>query len=392
MSFSADIDDDHDPATNPTAMTPVPVVRFSVAGDPGGILHTRVVLAAEVLPTDARQNPATTEVTFELWNPQTGAHLVRTATADAWGAAQAPFDIPQDQMAGRFSYRATAPGYGLTPTRTFRVGTTTYAYSMQVGDLEVRARGTPGRLMVDLKSPALIGSGPFDAQVLLVALHPSPNSTKPTRELLPVVIAKRLDDHHAHAEIFVDRGDYLVSGVVVNGQEQHQSVGALAHVAAAPAPPIAGQVEVLPSQDGATSLVQYRTASGDAALIRRGLNELTTLPTAETTPPVFQETTRLGAFKWETDTYTTTVQTLTTDGHKVAVLSGFHYDPLTRRYDITVTSHHTQPIDDKLTVEALGPNGVVVFTVTTPVHFSPTRRLPTSSRCRRTAARSWASM
>ena len=119
-----------------------------------------------------------------------------------------------------------------------------------------------------------------------------------------------------------------------------------------------------------TALVHYRTPQGDAALLRHAVTDLATLPTAET-PPVFQETTRLGAFRWHTDTYSTTVQTLTTDGHKTAVLSNFHYDPLTRRYDVTITSHHEQPIDDKLTVEALGPHGVMIYTITTPVHFLP---------------------
>ena len=175
LNFSADIDLDGDDVTNPSATTPVPVVRYAVTRELESILHTRIALAVEVTPNATTQNPANTLVTFEVWNPQTGVRWTRTAAADAWGAAQAMIDIAEDQMAGRFSYHASAPGYGTTTTRTFSISPTTYAYDMHLGDVKLQTTTAPnGQLQVDLESQAVIGTSELATQLMLVALIPAP--------------------------------------------------------------------------------------------------------------------------------------------------------------------------------------------------------------------------
>lgn len=59
------------------------------------------------------------------------------------------------------------------------------------------------------------------------------------------------------------------------------------------------------------------------------------------------------------------------DVKKRVALSGFRYDPMARTYELQITSLLDHPVDDRLTVEVLGPNGVVIWEQETPILLDP---------------------
>ena len=92
---------------------------------------------------------------------------------------------------------------------------------------------------------------------------------------------------------------------------------------------------------------------------------------APSTPSIFQERTRVGPFEWRTQVYSTTIETIFDDGKKLVTLDGFSYDPIARSYDIKIESLMAEPVEDKLTVEVYGPNGVVIYEETVPIWLDP---------------------
>ncbi|MBI3941701.1 MAG: hypothetical protein HY326_01700, partial [Chloroflexi bacterium] len=121
LRYPVEVDQDGDAATNPNMAAPVPVVYIQSAAEQDSGFYTEVTLAVEVLPTDAKLNPAGVQVEFKLRHQASGTEAVRLARTDAWGAAFVKFELIQD---GQYSYQAQAYGFGQTPTRTFSIDAT----------------------------------------------------------------------------------------------------------------------------------------------------------------------------------------------------------------------------------------------------------------------------
>ncbi len=371
LRFSPAVDTDLDPSTNPLATTALPVLR--VGGDGQDVRYTQLDLAVEVAPDSAQQNPAGTPVTFHLWNASRQVDLERHAIADAWGAAGVHFVLDDLHLSGPFFYSANAPGFGQTEVRTFDVDVNRIGHDTQLGAASLTTHFEPdGRLVVDVASTVAIDEG-LDA-VQLTALHLIPTgAAEPDKELLPPLVARRLDAFHARAEIYLDPGYYLLNATVLSGHVEASSQPAFVQATQQVAPPIA-QIEQIGnvSDDLTTALVQYRTPDGYVALLTRRLADL---PTAAAAPPpsapVFVQSERSGPFSWRTVTYTSTVQVQADDQKKHVVVDGFAYDPLARRYDIRIESLMPQAVEDKLTVQVLGPHGVVIYEETAPILLDP---------------------
>ncbi|HSD84318.1 MAG TPA: hypothetical protein VLG46_10680, partial [Anaerolineae bacterium] len=375
LHFSSAIDGDGDPATNPIEPFPVPVSRAGAADGSDFVRYAEINLAVEVQPDRTTQNPAGVNVQFHIWNDSRKVDLVRSARSDAWGAAFVQIMFDDLHLDGTFHYEISAPGYVSAPARTFHFDQNTYAYQTQFGAARLASRlEADGRLVLDIESDAVIDDTPTAVQLVgmrLVVTSTTP--TEPQREMLPLLVARRLDDYHARAELYLDAGDYSIMATVLSGKIETYSKPILLHIDHVTPPPIASVESVSdPDEKGETLLAQYRTPDGNVALLRQPLEALSAVPPAP--PPTsrtFNLTTRLGPFRWRTDTYTLKTETISDDGLKIATLEGFDYDPIARSYDLSIQSLHDKPIDDRLTVQVLGPNGVVIYTETAPVTLKP---------------------
>ncbi|CAG0937751.1 hypothetical protein TFLX_06705 [Thermoflexales bacterium] len=375
LHFSPAIDGDGDPATNPSEPLPVPVSRVGAADAGDFVRYATIDLAAEVRPDRATQNPAGVNVQFHIWNDSRKVDIVRSARSDAWGAAFVQIMFDDLHLDGTFYYEISAPGYTSAPVRTFRFDQNTYTYQVQFGAARLTSQvEADGRLVLNIESDAVIDDTPAAVQLVGVRLVvTSTTPTEPQREMLPLLVARRLDDHHARAELYLDAGDYSIMATVLSGKIEAYSKPILIHIDRVTPPPIASVESVSdPDEAGQTLLAQYRTPDGDVALLRQPLAALSAIPPEP--PPAsrtFNLTTRLGPFRWRTDTYTLKTETVSDDGLKIATLEGFDYDPIARSYDLSIQSLHEKPIDDRLTVQVLGPHGVVIYTETAPVSLKP---------------------
>ena len=209
LRFSPDIDADGDPATNPTALTPVPVGRVLATSQGDAVKYALVALAVEVVPQIAARNPAGAIVEFHLSNAGTGAELLAAARTDAWGAAAAEFLLDETHLAGRFTYFASAAGYGRTAERSFTIASDSYSADLQLGAAQVRAAVEPdGRLAVEVRSDLPIDDA--DDAVQLLALRLVATSTVPSApalDALPPLVMPRGDAQHAAAGFYLDPGD-----------------------------------------------------------------------------------------------------------------------------------------------------------------------------------------
>lgn len=371
LRFSPEVDADQDAATNPQAAVPLPVLR--IGGEGQEVRYAELDLAVEVMPDAAQHNPADTPVTFHLWNASRQVDLERRTTADAWGAAGVHIVLDDLHLNGPFFYRASAPGFGQTDTRSFAVDVDRIGHDTQLGTVVLATGFEPdGRLVVDVTSPVAIDDTLDAVTLTLLRLIPTGNS-EPDKELLPPLVARRLDARHARAEVYLDPGFYLVTAHVQSSALEATSMPAFVQVTQVTAPPVARIEQVANlSEDLTSALVQYRTPEGHVALLTRALSDL---PTAAAEPPssspVFVQTERTGPFAWRTVTYTTTVQVQTDDRKKRVVVDGFAYDPLTRRYDIRIESLMPDAVEDTLTVQVLGPHGVVIYEETVPILLDP---------------------
>ena len=299
-----------------------------------------IALAAEVVPDNKEQNPAGAMVEFRLWDAGGLVSLTQRARADAWGAVSAQFFLDDLHLAGQFHYSARADGYGEAPRRTFAFDQNSYSSDVQLGAASLTAQvEDDGRLVLDVQSDHVIDDSLLAVQLTAVRLIPTPSGA-PDKVLLPPLAARRLDDHHARAEIYLDAGDYLLSASAASGVVEARSEPRLVHVERVVAPSIA-TVEQFGdlSDDGESIAVQYRTPDGDLALLQRAVADLPPAPETST-PPLFQERTRVGPFQWRTQVYSTTVETIFDDGKKNVTLDGFSYDPIARTYDIKIEFAH----------------------------------------------------
>lgn len=384
IRFSPTVDQDPHPSSNPAATVGVPVGRFGTPQNPNVALFSTVTLAVEIQPTNPNQNPAGTPVTFRVWQENSDFRLEKTARSDAWGAAAIEAGFDPAHLSGRFFYQATAPGFGQTAVRSFTFDQTQFASDLQTGVLHLSHQvEESGRITFDITSDRPLSDNPLAVELLLTRLIPvTIEPGRPQTKLMPPIIARRLDAHHAQAQLYLaDGGDYLVTASAKlvgesNGFSHWQPTGQsqpyFLKLGPISPPPVA-IVEALADPQQTNWQVQYRTPDGDLAFARLPLANLPPPTEEEALPTLFQETNRVGPFEWQTHTYTTSVQVLTDDGNKVVLLKDFHYDPIARTYDLEVQSRLDQAIDDKMTIEILGPNGVVIYQETLPIYLDPAR-------------------
>jgi len=373
LRFSPAVDADDSAASNPSAAAPVMRIGPAGAADPAlDVRYAVVALAVEVMPDDATRNPAGVMVEFRLWDDAGTVDLTQRARADAWGAASAEFLLDDLHLAGQFHYSASAAGYRAAPPRAFVFDQQAYSQDVQLGAARLTtAIEADGRLVVDVESDVAIDDSLLAVQLTAVRLIPTP-SGEPDKTLLPPLVARRLDDRHARAEIYLEAGDYLISASAASGKIEARSQPALVQIVHVDPPPVAAVEDFFDvSDDGETALVQYRTSDGDVALLPRTLADLPAEAEQPAAPPVFQQQTRVGPFQWRSQVYSTTVETVVDDGKKLVTLDGFSYDPIARTYDIKIESLMDEAVEDKLTVQVFGPNRVVIWEETVPIWLDP---------------------
>ena len=331
------------------------------------------------MPADAAQNPAGTPVTLRLWNNAAGSgkvDLAREVRADAWGAAFTDFLIDDLHLLANtpYYYQASAPGFGSTEVRSFTFDLNRFSSDMQVGAAHLQTRvETDGRVIVDITSDLPIAETLHAAEIMAVRITPTADPAQPQRDVLPPLLAQRLDDHHARAEIYLEAGHYALLAQVRSGTRAAHSLPVMIAIDRVTPPPVTAVENILSIEpDGRSGLVQYRTPDGDVALLHRALNNL---PAIQPPPAAsrFTQVTRLSAFKLLKEDYQIDVNVIADDKKKLVTVDGFHYDPIERRYDIAIQSLMEQAVDDKLTVQVFGPNQVVIYEETVPIRLQPDR-------------------
>jgi hypothetical protein len=302
-------------------------------------------------------------VTFRLWNEQGDVEMVREARADAWGAAFSEFALDDLHLDGRFYYSASAPGFGVTEQRAFTFDQEQFLSDTQLGAARLTTTvEADGRLVAMIESDAPVDDSP--TAVALTAVRLTENGEGGLdKELMPTLFARRLDDSHARAEIYLDPGDYYLSASVTSGRIVAESVPVVVNIENVIAPPIAAVEQVgAVSADLSHATLLYRTPDGDAALMTRSVSELNEAnaepPSAM--PAIFEQSTRIGPYQYRTDIYQMTLDVTTDDGNKRARLSDFAYDPMARTYEIEIQSLLDEAIEDTITVQVYGPNKVVI--------------------------------
>ncbi|MCB0239024.1 MAG: hypothetical protein KDH08_10335, partial [Anaerolineae bacterium] len=111
--------------------------------------------------------------------------------------------------------------------RTFSFDQASYASDVWLGAARLTSLvETDGRLVVDVESDRVIDDSLLAVQLTAVRLLPT-DSGVPDKTLLPALAARRLDDHHARAEIYLEAGDYLLSATAASGIVEARSQPAL---------------------------------------------------------------------------------------------------------------------------------------------------------------------
>ena len=91
----------------------------------------------------------------------------------------------------------------------------------------------------------------------------------------------------------------------------------------------------------------------------------------EDRPTVFQQIVRTKAFGYRTIVHMPKLAQVGGDGKKTVTIEGMRYDPISRSYDIEVRSLMTKTVEDKVTLQALGPNNVVIYEQEMPITLDP---------------------
>jgi hypothetical protein len=356
---------DADPTTNPTEQQPVPVVRIASPKSAQAIHIAEITLGVEVTPHHADQNPAGTVVTFRLWNANRSVDLAEQVAADAWGAAVARFSTV---TTGPYFYQASTVTFGQTPIRSFRIDPAQTFAELQLEAAQLTTHITEeGQLVAEVASSFGVENAPTAIELIIMRQTPPTHAgERPQLAFLPSHYGRRIDATHGQVAAWLEPGDYLVQAKAVNGKirafTSPQQVQIPENAAARLAALRAAQTTTEPSGIGADGLVYRQLANRQPASSdadgERG---------ADTTKSTLVQTWREGAFRWRTTTYSTTLETIVDDGKKRVTLDDFAYDPVARRYTIGIQSLMTTTVQDKVTVEVLGPNGVVIYEETAPI-------------------------
>ncbi len=366
LLFAPVLDSDGDPATNPVAGTPVPVIRFVEAV--GGM----IVLAAQLEGTGATYSLRRVPVTFRVWN-KAGVVSEQTLASDVWGAAQADVRIATPD--GEYHYQVSAPGFGTSETRTFRFDPAHAGMTIHVtGATLTYETGADGELHFTLTSPMPLESG-RDEAVLVIARRPTANANDSDSLLQPVLESVNaadlrlpfprlpmeiVDTHRARLTIRLPAGDYrFVGSLTVATSEAHAyfttPLETLLADDTTPLPEARAIWIANLEHEAGQTLVQYERGAGESAF---ALIDSTALPTLA---PRFQaelevvQSWRTGAFRWLEQEYT-----LTTERPDALAISDFAFDPIARRYDVTLTTLKGERRQTQMRVEVLGAGGAVL--------------------------------
>lgn len=350
LRLPVELETDNDPATNPSQLQPVGVVRVGSPFTQDEFYLTEVTLGVEVAPHDKNINPAGVLVEFHLWNEAGNIDWREQARSDAWGAAVATFQLME---AGEYSYQVRAAGYGEAPVRRFRVDPASILSDMQLGAAQLTTRiADDGTLIADVETQIAIDEdNPLAVELDIVRIVPaSAEEESPQIEMQLPELGERIDAHHARIEAALEPGDYLLLAKISGGKDRVVTAPAYITV------PILEPADRL-SEDLDSPEIQ---------------------PTAA--PTITQRTIiqswRESAFRWRTTEYSATIQAVVNDGKKLITIDDFSYEPIERRYSISIQSLMTETVQDKVTVEAIGPNGVVIYEETSPITLEAGKTLP----------------
>ncbi|MDY7079502.1 MAG: DNRLRE domain-containing protein [Chloroflexota bacterium] len=375
LLFAPSIDADDDPASNPVAGIPVPVI--DLAGQVGGI----VALAVQLEPDVPETIPVGVPVTFRVWNDQ-GVQFERTVRSDAWGAASAETTLRD--VGVEYAYQASAPGYGETEVRHFRFDPAQAGYTLHLDGAHIWYwRNGPGRVLFTLRSPVPLDAG-RDEATLLIMRRPADerawkgagedeNLLQPMFEAVdeaglglpfPPVAMRVVGAYTATVEVQLPPGDYgFLGSLAVNTRQAEHFYSQPIHleVAQGAAPPSAGPVWASPLEhEPGRTLAQYRAPAGRAIFDLVDTDQLPWPGDAWEGENLFVKTWRTGPFEWREEQYEITIETRVDDGKKVVSLAGFDYDPIQRRYTLAIRSLQEETISDTLRVDVFGPGGVVI--------------------------------
>ncbi|MFN8443775.1 MAG: hypothetical protein U0175_23555, partial [Caldilineaceae bacterium] len=336
LRFPNELETDQDASTNPVMGVPVPVVHVGAKASEKSVDISEVIVGVELHPYDANRNPADTLVDFHLWNDDRSVDLIRQSSADAWGAVIAQFQMVQP---GRYHYQASAAGYGRTEIKSFTVDAQERFSTVLVDGLALTTeRQADGTTVALIQSDYPLSDAP-DAITITPYRMLNTTGSEPEAVLLDTLTAQRIDAYHARLALPLEAGNYALTAVAAQqGQRISHSLPLPVHVT---------------------------TTAKSTSLL--------TSPASPTPPNTFTRSERTAPFQWRTVDYKVQVKTVLDDQKKVAVVDGFEYDPIERRYDVTIRSLMTQTVQDKVTLQALGPNQVVIHEETVPITLDPAK-------------------
>ncbi len=376
LLFAPAVDGDGDPATNPTSVTPVPLIRVS------DMTAGAFILAAQLMPDEGNRPVNGIPAVFRVWNAQ-GVVAEQTMESDAWGAIQAEMRLLNP--VGEYFYQVSAEGYGESERRTFQFDATRTMMTIHAHGAELSATElADGRLDVTLRSPLPLTAG-RDEPALIISRRPMANSTadSPFQPILesvhdaglrlpfPRVSMEIVGTHTARLTIRLPQGDYrLMGSLSVNGTSIHHYFTAPVEMAvstSAVVPPgsTPAWVANLEHEAGQT-LVQYDTRAGEATFdLVSSVKRPTLAPPVEPNGSVTVSW-RTGPFTWQAQKYAVAL-----DEANHLALIGFRYDPILRRYGLELHSVAPVAVQEQVQVEVLGPHGSLLHREETTLTFDP---------------------
>ncbi|NJM39886.1 MAG: hypothetical protein HC853_03470 [Anaerolineae bacterium] len=210
----------------------------------------------------------------------------------------------------------------------------------------------------------------------MARIRPQANSTQPLIEDSIALAAKRIDQHRAQLELYLDEGQYAFVPKVTSGHVQAYGAPSVATVTSSKLPAIALVKQTSqPKPDGTAVRLSYYGPNDELVWAVRTTEELEkVVGQAKPTPPqrkAFVQVMRQGAFKWQQLTQKLNTVVTTNDQKKRVVVDNLRFDPFERTYHIAVQSLVTHTIYDTITLQALGPNNVVIYQQEFPITIDP---------------------
>ncbi|MBI5877269.1 MAG: hypothetical protein HZB53_06445 [Chloroflexi bacterium] len=382
LLFAPAIDADGDPATNPVADEPVPVVK--TLGQTSGL----IALAAQLGSTNQRARLIGNPVTFRVWRDEQ-LWLERTIRSDAWGAVTLKLAVPETNH--NYSYQASAPGYGETEVRPFTFDASRAAVTLETDGTHLSYQlNADGRIVLTLQSPLALDAERDEAALTIarrpnqmpdvssVALQAALKKADDAKLYLPFPRVRLLivDSHTAQIELQLPPGEYrFVGSLAVNSTAAYQFVAepvhaTLDHAWPVPAPADAIWVATFEHERGQT-LVRYDAPPGGAAFALVDTGQRPPLEFAWDESTTVVKAWRTGPFDWEQEVYRVESDPAALNSDTRVTLDDFDYDPIARRYALAFRSRAAQTVSHNLLIEVLGADDAVIQQQTIPVALPP---------------------